>query len=93
MESYLSELESRWSKIPDKQARKTIVGDVQALLRDNLRYAVKIYKTKRLSQESLGDIADGLISRSPALQRLGNRQALRLYMQLYMVKLMINSKS
>ncbi|MDR0584109.1 MAG: hypothetical protein LBG57_07175 [Treponema sp.] len=91
-ESYLSELESRWSKVPDKHTRQTIVSDVQALLRDNLRYAIKIYKTTRLSQESLGDIADGLISHSPALQRLGNRQDLRLYMQLYMVKLMINFK-
>jgi hypothetical protein len=88
-ESYLAELESRWSNVPDKQTRQTIVSDVQALLRDNLRYAIKIYRTTQLSQESLGDIADGLIARSPALQRLGNRQALRLYMQLYMVKLML----
>ncbi|MDR1575437.1 MAG: hypothetical protein LBS37_05470 [Treponema sp.] len=88
-ESYLAELESRWSNVPDKQIRQTIVGDVQALLRDNLRYAIKIYRTRQLSRESLGDIADGLIARNPALQRLGNRQALRLYIQLYMVKLLI----
>ncbi|MDR1252444.1 MAG: hypothetical protein LBK62_09795 [Treponema sp.] len=91
-DNYLSELEDRWSRVLDKQSRQALVSDVQALLRDNLRYTVKIYKTKQLSQESLGEMADTMISNTPALQRLGSRQTLRLYMQLYMIKLLINSK-
>jgi hypothetical protein len=90
IDDYLSELESRWSMVLDEDARKNLVSDVRALLRDNLRYAVKIHKTSRISQESLGDIADSLISNTAALQRLGGRQALRQYMQLYMARLLSN---
>jgi hypothetical protein len=90
MEEYLSDLENRWSRVIDASSRQNLVSDVRALLRDNLRYAVKVHKTKQLSKESLGEMADTLISSSAALQRLGGKQALRLYMQVYMGKLLCN---
>jgi hypothetical protein len=92
MDEYLSELESRWSMVLDEEGRKNLVSDVRALLRDNLRYAVKIHKTTKISQESLGEIADTLIANTAALQRLGSKHALRLYIQLYMAKLLLNHR-
>lgn len=90
VDDYLAELEARWSRVLDKKDRQNLVSDVRALLRDNLRYAVKIHKTTQISQESLGEIADTLIAKSAALQRLGGKQSLRQYMQLYMAKMLIN---
>jgi hypothetical protein len=90
LDEYLTDLEGRWSRILDKKARQNLVSDVRALLKDNLRYAVKIHKTKQLSQKSLGELADGLIDSSTTLQRLSSGQALRQYMQLYMAKLLIS---
>lgn len=88
LNDYLADLESRWSRLIDEEARQHLISDVRALIRDNLRYAVRIHKTKKLSPESLKEIADFIIANSAALQRLGGRQSLRQYMQLYMVKLL-----
>jgi cation transport regulator ChaB len=92
MDEYLSDLEGRWSSLLDEKVRRNLVSDIQAMLRDNLRMAIKVYKTKQLSQASLEEIAETLISRTPGLQHLGSRRALSLYMQMYMVKLLINFK-
>jgi hypothetical protein len=92
LDEHLVDLEARWSRLVDGDHRQDMVADVKALLRDHLRSAVKIYKTKKLSQQSLEEIADTLIYRTPALQRLGGKQILRPYMQLYMVKLLLDMK-
>jgi hypothetical protein len=93
MDEYLSDLEGRWSRLLDEQARRNLVSDVQSLLRDNLRTAIRVYKTKQLSQASLANIAETLITGTPGLRHLGSKHALSLYMQLYMVKMMGNYKA
>jgi hypothetical protein len=92
LDEYLTELESRWIRIIDKQARSDLVNDVQSLVRDNLRQAVRIRKNKKISAEHLGEMAAAIIARTPALQGLSAQDSLRLYMELYMVKLLLTYK-
>jgi hypothetical protein len=89
---YLAELESRWIRIINKQARSDLVNDVQSLVRDNLRQAVRIRKNKKIGAEHLSEMAAAIISRTPALQGLSAQDSLRLYMELYMVKLLLTYK-
>jgi hypothetical protein len=92
LESWLTELEARWSRLLDKEARANLINDVNSLVKDSLRHAVRIHKTRKINEEGLGEIAGGIISRTPALQNLGGQDSLRLYMELYMVKLLLDIK-
>ncbi|MDR1420982.1 MAG: hypothetical protein LBI86_11465 [Treponema sp.] len=92
LESWLAELETRWSRLLNKEARTNLVNDVNSLVRDNLRHSVRIHKTRKINREGLEEIAGGIISRTPALQDLGGQDFLHLYMELYMVKLLLDIK-
>ena len=87
---YLSELEGKWAHLLDKKARQNLIGDVQSLLRDSLRSAIKIYKLKRITRDNLQEMADSLIQSNPALKSLTNQKSLLLYMEVYLVKLLLN---
>lgn len=92
LDDYLADLETRWSRLLNKQARQNLIEDVNALVRDHLRHSMRLHKTKKISPEGLGEIAANLISRTPALRSLGAQDSLRLYLELYMVKLLLTFK-
>jgi hypothetical protein len=92
LDDFLAELETRWSRLLNKQARQNLIEDVNALARDHLRHTMRLHKKKKISREGLGEIAANLVSRIPALRSLGGRDSLRLYLELYMVKLLLNFK-
>ena len=92
LDEYLAELESRWIQLLDKNARKNLVYDVQSLLRDNLRYAMKVYKLKRITREGLREMVSLIATRNPALSSMADQESLRLYMELYMLKLLLNRR-
>ncbi|MDR1319383.1 MAG: hypothetical protein LBJ90_07135 [Treponema sp.] len=92
LDTYLAELEIRWSRLLNEQARRNLIEDVKSLARDNLRQIIRIHKKKRISRESLSGIASSLISHNTTLQGLNGQESLHLYLELYMVKLLINFK-
>jgi hypothetical protein len=92
LDSFLAELETRWSRLLNKQARADLVNDVNSLVRDNLRHAIRIHKTRKINRKGLEEIADGIVGHTPALQGLGGQDSLHMYMELYMVKLLLNIK-
>lgn len=92
LDEYLAELETRWIRLLNKQARQNLVEDVKSLVRDHLRQTLRIQKKKKISRESLSEMTSVLISRTPALRSLGGQDSLHLYMELYMVKLLLTFK-
>jgi hypothetical protein len=92
LDTYLAELETRWSRLLNEQARRNLIEDVKSLVRDNLRRIIHLHKKKRISREVLSEIASSLISHNSTLQSLGGQESLRLYLELYMVKRLINFK-
>jgi hypothetical protein len=89
LNEYLREVENRWSKLLDKEARKNLVEDINSLVRDNLRKALRVRKHIRLTEEDLKELAEGIIKGTPSLETLKANDYLSLYMQLYMVKLLL----
>ncbi|MDR0998751.1 MAG: hypothetical protein LBL70_06760 [Treponema sp.] len=89
LDEYLKEVESRWSKLLDKQARKNLVEDINALVRDHLRRSLRIRKHARLTEEDLKELAEGIIKGTPSLETLKANDYLSLYMRLYMIKLLL----
>jgi hypothetical protein len=92
LDEFLVELETRWSRLLNKQARQNLIEDVKSLARDQLRHTLRVHKKKKFSPEALNEIAIDLIARTPALRSLSARDSLRLYLELYMVKLLMNFK-
>ncbi|MDR1618419.1 MAG: hypothetical protein LBS06_05150 [Treponema sp.] len=89
LDEYLTELESRWIRIINKQARSDLLNDVNSLVRDHLRQAIRIRKNRKIGAEQLNEMAAAIISHTPALQGLSAQDSLRLYMELYIVKLLL----
>jgi len=89
LDRYFDELESRWARLINKKDRQNLINDVRALVRDNLRAALKVYKVKQITREGLKDMAGLLVNRNPALSSLTDQESLRLYIELYMLKLLL----
>jgi hypothetical protein len=85
---YLRDLQNQWGRLLDAKAQQNLVDDVNALIRDNLRQSLRVWKKQRISLVHLRDLAQGLVYGNPNLRGLANRDALMLYMQVYMVKLL-----
>jgi hypothetical protein len=90
IDSYIKELQNHWGRLLDPQAQQNLVEDVNALIRDNLRQSVRLWKRQRLTRESMEELAEGIINGTPSLRNLKTRDILLLYMQVYMIKLLKN---
>jgi hypothetical protein len=88
IDSYLKELQNHWGQLLDPKAQHNLVEDVNALIRDNLRHSIRVWGKQRLSPASLQDLAQGIVNGNPTLRNINSRDALFLYMQIYMVKIL-----
>ncbi|MDR2608438.1 MAG: hypothetical protein LBC57_08590 [Treponema sp.] len=92
LESYLGELESRWVRLIGRENRQNLIEDVRSLVRDCLRTLFRTQKRKTISPESIKKMAFALIARNPTLQSIKDQDTLRIYIELYMVKLLEHIK-
>ncbi|MDR1445869.1 MAG: hypothetical protein LBI90_03115 [Treponema sp.] len=88
LESYLSELESRWVRLIGRENRQNLIEDVRSLTRDRLRTLFRTQKRKIISPASIKKMAFALIVRNPTLQSIKDQDTLRIYIELYTVKLL-----
>ncbi|MDR3173291.1 MAG: hypothetical protein LBU19_03485 [Treponema sp.] len=84
----LRDLQHQWGRLLDSKAQQNLVDDVNSLIRDNLRQSLRVWKKQRITLTHLRDLAQGLVYGNPNLRALNSRDALLLYMQVYMVKLL-----
>ena len=78
-----------WNKIIEPTAANNLTEDVNVLIRDYVRKIIRTMKTKDFSTERIKSIADSLV-KSPALQKIKEHDALEMYIQLYIIKLVKN---
>ncbi|MDR2476273.1 MAG: hypothetical protein LBD18_00620 [Treponema sp.] len=92
LEECLSRLGARWSKLLNKKDRENLIIDVQSLVKDYLRRAMRVHKTKKITREGLSEMSTYLVASTPALQNLGDQESLHRYMELYMLKLLLSRR-
>jgi hypothetical protein len=90
--TYLDELETRWIRLINKQARANLAEDVNALVRDKLRQTLRVHKHYNITRENLSLLADNIVNRTPSLQTLNGKDSLKTYVELYLVKLLEATK-
>jgi hypothetical protein len=87
LDDYLVELEGRWNSLLNPIAKRNLSYDVDSLARDYLRGVLRTMGTSTFTTERLKNLGSSLAD-SPTLLKIKNHQALELYIQLYMVKIL-----
>jgi hypothetical protein len=87
VEEYLVELEGRWNTQINLQSKRNLTEDVDSLVRDYLRGVLRTMRGSTFTIERVKNLAATLAD-SPSLLQIKNHQALELYIQLYMAKLL-----
>ncbi|MDA8424717.1 MAG: hypothetical protein M0Z80_01145 [Treponema sp.] len=85
LDEYLRELESHWNTLLGAEAKANLREDVDSLTRDYLRGVLRTMHGETFSPERVKNLAATLAD-SPNLRKIKNHQALELYIQLYMAK-------
>ncbi len=82
MDSYIRQ----WNKLLDKQLRNNLTEDVNSLLRDYMRKTLRTIKSSTFTLERMRNLADNVMQ-NPALQKITDKEQLKMYMLLYIIKL------
>lgn len=86
------ELESyrrQWNHLLGKESNANLTEDVNSLIRDYVRKSMRSFKTTTLTVDRIKSIAETLVA-SPGMQKIKDHDALFMYTQLYIVKLIKN---
>jgi len=87
LEEYLRELEGRWNTMLSAEAKHNLSFDVDSLVRDYLRNILRTMGKETFTLERVKNLGSSLAD-SPTLLKIKNHQALELYIQLYMTKIL-----
>ena len=77
------------NRLIDAQSRQNLNDDIQSLVRAKLRKMIRVHRSRKISRESLEETTRIIISSTPALQQITSQDSLFLYIELYMVKLLL----
>lgn len=85
----LDSYEHIWNKRLGKDVHNNLTEDVNALIRDYIRKTLRTMKTDGFTTKRIQSLAESLMT-APSLQKIGEPDALLMYIKLYMVKLVKN---
>lgn len=85
----LDSYEHQWNKLIGATTHKNLTDDVNSLIKDYMRKVLRTLKAEGFTPERIQSLADSLVN-TPALQKIGEKDALMMYTQLFMVKLVKN---
>ncbi|MDY5047737.1 MAG: hypothetical protein SPE87_08300, partial [Treponema porcinum] len=78
-----------WNKMITKEARTQLTEDVNALIRDYMRKVIKTISTSTFNLERVQSLAETLV-KTPNMQKIKEEDALYMYTQLYILRLVSN---
>lgn len=85
----LDSYEHQWNKLLGKETHNNLTEDVNSLIRDYIRKVLRTIKSDGFTVERIASLAESLV-KTPGLQKIGEHDALLMYTQLYMIKLVKN---
>ncbi|MBU0928182.1 MAG: hypothetical protein KKA67_10560 [Spirochaetes bacterium] len=87
LDEHLRSLSGRWNTLLDPSAKANLTEDINSLVRDYLRTALRSMRPSSFTPERIETMSANLADR-PNLLRIRNHQALEEYIRLYMVKML-----
>ena len=85
----LDSYEKMWNHQIDKAAHDSLTEDVNSLIRDYIRKTLRTMKVESFTKDRIGSLTESLMT-APGLQKIQNKDALSMYIKLYMIKLVKN---
>ena len=79
----------QWNHLLGKIENQNLTEDVNSLIRDYLRKCMRTFKTSSLTIDRIKSIAETLV-KAPGMQKIKESDALNMYIQLYLIKLIKN---
>lgn len=87
----LASYENEWNTLIGKKLRDNLTEDVNSLVRDYLRKIIRTMQGSSFTKDRIENLTETLIS-SPGLKKIHNKDALSMYIQLYIIKIIQNTK-
>ena len=87
-EQYLGEMENLWRKVMDPEAKKQLVRDVHSQIKRKLKPILDARGNRKITSQSIDEMADSIIMVSPSLTELNNSEKLHSYVALYVARLL-----
>lgn len=78
-----------WNKMLTPDVRRQLTDDVNSLIRDYMRKVVKTISASTFNKERVESLAETLVN-TPNMKKIGERDALLMYVQLYILRLVSN---
>jgi hypothetical protein len=88
VDSYLDALNDRWNHLIAKKEQRNAREDVQSIVRTHVYKMLKIMRTTVVSKQMLDESAETIVQTTPAFARINNKNALRLFIKVYMIKIL-----
>lgn len=85
----LHSYEHQWNKLIGKVTHNNLTEDVNTLIKDYLRKVLRTMKSEGFTKERIESLAESLV-KTPGMQKIGEEDALMMYVQLYIIKLVKN---
>ncbi len=85
----LDSYEKIWNKMITKEAHSSLSEDVNCLIRDYTRKIMRTISAQTFDENRLRSLAEGLV-KTPNMQKLKEEEALTIYVELYMLRLLSN---
>lgn len=85
----LDSYESQWNKLITPKAHDQLTADVNAFIRDYLKKAARTFSSQSITASRIEGLADTLMN-APNMKKIGHPQALKMYVKLYMLRLLGN---
>jgi hypothetical protein len=88
VDGYLDALNDRWNHLISKKEQLNAREDVQAIIRSYTYKMMKIIRTTVVSKQMLDESAETIVRTTPAFSKINNKNALRLFIKIYMIKVL-----
>ena len=85
----LDSYEKIWNKMITKEAHNSLLEDVNCLIRDYTRKIMRTISAQTFDESRLRSLAEGLV-KTPNMQKIKEEEALTIYVELYMLRLLLN---
>ena len=89
LEREIAAYENEWNQLLGKKNRQNLTEDVNSLVRDYLRKILRTLPASGFNKDRIESLADTLV-KAPGLMKIQNHPALKMYCELYMIKLVKN---
>jgi hypothetical protein len=79
----------QWNTLIGKETSANLTEDVNSLIRDYLRKVIKTFKAGGFTMDRIENLAETLV-KTPGMQKIKDHDALKMYIELYLIKLVKN---